>query len=62
MAPKQNLNLEEIKHTLENQSGYPFELEIVRRIKAYRNSAYIVEPSIKKLAGIEEEKLKPHLD
>jgi hypothetical protein len=39
---KANIDLEEIKAALEDSSGYPFELEIARRVEA---SEYYVEPN-----------------
>jgi hypothetical protein len=42
---KPKLNLKEIKQAVEKNSGYPFELEIVRRIEMQRGYPYFVEPN-----------------
>ena len=44
MVPQPNLNLSEIKRGIESKSGYPFELDIVRRIETDKNYTYLVEP------------------
>jgi hypothetical protein len=43
--PQANLNLQNIKQAIEDTSGYPYELEIVRRVETYRKYGYWVEPN-----------------
>lgn len=42
MVTESNLNIEQMRKALENKSGYPFELEIVRRLEACE---YLTEPN-----------------
>jgi len=43
--PRTNLSLQSIQQAIEDISGYPYELEIVRRIEAYKKYYYWVEPN-----------------
>jgi len=43
--PRAKLSLQSIKQAIEDISGYPYELEIVRRIEAYKKYYYWVEPN-----------------
>lgn len=43
--PRANLSLQSIQQAIENISGYPYELEIVRRVEAYKKYYYWVEPN-----------------
>jgi len=45
MVPQQPLELNEIQQALDNNTGFPFELEIVRRLEAYKDFYYIVQPN-----------------
>jgi hypothetical protein len=45
MVREPNLNLDEIRQALENTSGYPYELQIVRRVERYRPYGYVVQPN-----------------
>lgn len=40
-----NLSLQNIKQAIEDTSGYPYELEIARRVETYREYGYWVEPN-----------------
>jgi len=43
--PQARLSLQSIKQAIEDTSGYPYELEIVRRVEAYEKYGYWVEPN-----------------
>jgi len=43
--PQANLSSQSIKQAIEDTSGYPHELEIVRRVETYRKYGYWVEPN-----------------
>jgi hypothetical protein len=43
--PQANLTPQSIKQAIEDISGYPYELEIVRRVEAYKRYYYWVEPN-----------------
>jgi len=45
MTPQPNLASSEIKKAVENLSGYPYELEIVKRIEQYKKYGFWVEPN-----------------
>lgn len=45
MAPQTNMNQKSIKQAIESLSGYPYELEIARRIEKYREYGFWVEPN-----------------
>ena len=45
MVPQPNMDPQSIKQAIEDLSGYPYELEIVRRIEKYRDYGYWVEPN-----------------
>lgn len=45
MVPQYSLNLSQIKQEIDNKSGYPFELDIVRRIETDHDYTYFVEPN-----------------
>lgn len=45
MVPQHLLNLSQIKQEIDNKSGYPFELDIVRRIETDDDYTYFVEPN-----------------
>ena len=40
-----DLDLEQIKQCVENTSGFPFELEIARRVERHADSLYWVQPN-----------------
>jgi len=44
-VPQANLSPQSIKQAIEDISGYPYELEIVRRVEAYKKYYYWVEPN-----------------
>lgn len=43
--PQAKLNLQSIQQDIEDLSGYPYELEIVRRVEAWKKYYYWVEPN-----------------
>ena len=45
MAPQPNMDLQNIKQAVENLSGYPYELEIVKRIEEYWGYGTWIEPN-----------------
>jgi len=44
-VPQANLSLQSIQQAIEDISGYPYELEIVRRVETYKKYGYWVEPN-----------------
>ena len=45
MSPRPIVNLTDIKQAIEDNSGYPFELQIAQRVERYHNYGYYVEPN-----------------
>ena len=45
MAPQPNMNPQNIQQAIESLTGYPYELEIARRIEKYREYGFWVEPN-----------------
>lgn len=45
MSPQPDMNPDHIKQSIEDLTGYPFELEIVRRIETYKDYGYWIEPN-----------------
>ena len=43
--PQANLSLQSIQQAIEDISGYPYELEIVRRVETYKKYGYWLEPN-----------------
>jgi len=45
MAPQPDFSPEKIKRSIEDTSGYPFELQIAQRVSKWNEYAYFVEPN-----------------
>lgn len=45
MAPQPDMNPDRIKRSIKDLTGYPFELEIIRRIETYKDYGYWIEPN-----------------
>jgi|GEM_PF-2071077 len=45
MVPQPNMNLQNMQQAIENLSGYPYELEVVRRLEQYEDTGFWVEPN-----------------